>query len=65
MKRLLIAALTLTASVFAQTFEVATIKKADDPQPGKPVFFGRRGGPGSDDSIFSSKDEPELRREGR
>lgn len=31
------------------TFEVATVKKADFPEPGKPVIFGRRGGPGTND----------------
>ena len=50
----LAAALLFAVSTFAQTpqgpsFEVATIKKADEPQPGKPIFFGRRGGPGTDD----------------
>ena len=48
MNRLLLA-LAVTASLFAQTFEVATVKKADPPQPGKPVFFGTRGGLGTDD----------------
>jgi uncharacterized protein (TIGR03435 family) len=52
MKRLpFLIALLLGAPLFAQgpSFEVATVKKADEPQPGKPVFFGRRGGPGTDD----------------
>lgn len=52
MKRLpFLIALLLTAPVFGDgpSFEVATIKKADEPQLGKPVFFGRRGGPGTDD----------------
>jgi uncharacterized protein (TIGR03435 family) len=49
MNRLLLATLTLSASGFAQTFDVATVKKADPPAPGKPVFMGRRGGPGTDD----------------
>jgi uncharacterized protein (TIGR03435 family) len=44
-------ALLIAAPLFAEgpSFEVATVKKADEPQPGKPVFFGRRGGPGTDD----------------
>lgn len=47
----LLVALLCAAPVFAEgpSFEVATVKKADEPQPGKPVFFGRRGGPGTDD----------------
>ncbi len=52
MKRLpFLIALLLAAPLFAEgpSFEVATVKKADEPQPGKPVFFGRRGGPGTDD----------------
>jgi uncharacterized protein (TIGR03435 family) len=48
------ASLLLASAGFGQTpaslsFEVATVKKAAAPGPGKPVFFGRRGGPGSDD----------------
>ncbi len=47
----LLAALLVAAPLFAQSpsFDVATVKKADEPQLGKPVFFGRRGGPGTDD----------------
>lgn len=56
MNRTLIVAAMLTfgTAVFgmaaeAPSFEVATVKKAELPEPGKPMFFGRRGGPGTDD----------------
>ncbi len=41
--------LILAASAYAQTFEVATVKPTVPPEPGKPMFFGSRGGPGSAD----------------
>lgn len=53
-RSLVLAMLALGAAVFAQaaegpSFEVATVKKAATPEFGKPMFFGRRGGPGTDD----------------
>lgn len=51
----LFATLILASAAFGQasadlTFDVATIKKAAAmPQPGRPFFFGKRGGPGTDD----------------
>lgn len=50
----LLAVLILVPPGFGQsasdlTFDVATVKKTDLPQPGKPIFFGRRGGPGTAD----------------
>jgi len=46
---LLIALLGAPLCAEGPTFDVATVKKADEPQLGKPIFFGRRGGPGTDD----------------
>jgi len=44
------------------TFEVASVKPAAPPQPGGPVFFGSRGGPGTPDpgQITSSIDLKNL-----
>lgn len=51
MNRALLLIVLLAAPICAEgpTFDVATVKKADEPQLGKPIFFGKRGGPGTDD----------------
>jgi len=54
MRNAFLLVLILAGSVHAQpsaplTFEVATIKPTPPPEPGKPVFLGTRGGPGSAD----------------
>lgn len=54
-KATLLALVLIPAScAFAQpagklTFDVASVKKADLPEPGKPMFMGSRGGPGTAD----------------
>ncbi len=49
MRNAILALLILAAGVPAQTFEVATVKPATPPEPGKPMMMGIRGGPGSAD----------------
>jgi uncharacterized protein (TIGR03435 family) len=51
---LILAARLFVATAHAQpsgtlTFEVATVKPAEEPEPGKPMMIGIRGGPGSAD----------------
>src|SRR3984885_4638386 len=54
MRHAILVVLILAASVHAQptgtlTFDVATVKPAAPPEPGKPMMIGIRGGPGSAD----------------
>jgi uncharacterized protein (TIGR03435 family) len=54
MRNAILVVLILGAGLHAQpaaplTFDVATIKSSEPPEPGKPMFFGTRGGPGSAD----------------
>jgi len=49
MRNAILAVLILAASLCAQTFEVATVKPADPPEPGKRMLIGLSGGPGSAD----------------
>src|ERR1700735_4926541 len=49
MRKAILAVLILAASVYAQTFDVATVKPAASPEPGKPMRIGFSGGPGSRD----------------
>jgi uncharacterized protein (TIGR03435 family) len=54
MRNAILSVLILAAAAYAQqtpalTFEVATVKTMVPPEPGKPMFFGMRGGPGTND----------------
>jgi len=49
MRNAFLSVLILAASIPAQTFEVATVKPAEPPEPGKRMMMGISGGPGSRD----------------